>query len=364
MENENGVIIEESDSAATGETTEIASPSTTSSEETDQVNAVESKDSQEENSLPQNFRDGYKSLERDVKEKYKPVVDKVEALGGMAVLDALKPLTDIFLNEQADPATVVQTLQQTLLPQHLEAVAWAAIDSPETQQVLLADPDIRNVISNTFFAGKSIESVQAFLELMEDEEIDPNTRALQQKVTDFERAQQENQTRQQSLEANQRVQDLQKRFFVDTAEEVVGKFNLNAPEGATEADKQLFADTIEDLRFAAQGRFLKDNSEPYMQIQEMYAKGYVTQARVAEARLQNKWQATLIKTAERHSNQLKSVIGSQKAEQVQKAQNIRPDVTGNVPMTQQTNSERYDLNDPNWLTNFLSEFKREAALRG
>jgi hypothetical protein len=143
----------------------------------------------------------------------------------------------------------------------------------------------------------------------------------------------------------------------------VKQFNLVAPEGSSPEDKQLFEDTVSDVRFAAQGRFLQTNYQEYAQIQDMYAKGHVTQARVAEARLQNKWQATLIQTAERHSKQLQAMSASRKQEQQAKVANTRPDLSGNVPHTEKKAESAYNLDDPNFLENFLREFKADAASR-
>lgn len=369
-----GVIEETPSSAATGEQIEgnvENTPATETPTETpvsDMEVAAEPKEGDESgepqkaDTTPKHFREGYEALEKDVKEKYKPIAEAVDALGGIEVVNALKPLAELTLNENADAATVISTLKEVLLPQHLESVAWAAIDNPDTQEVILSDPEVLQVISNKFFGGKSIEEVQSLMEsLGADDETDPRLSEALGKLTAYERAQKEEEARTQQAAAEQRVNDLQKRFYVDTAEAVVKQFNLTAPEGASPEDKQLFEDTVEDVRFAAQGRFLKDNAGEYMQIQDMYAKGHVTQARVAEARLQNKWQATLIKTAERHSLQLQAMSASRKAQQQAKVAETRPDLTGNVPNTETKKSEQYDLNDPNWLQNFLSEFKADAA---
>ncbi len=378
MPNETGVNEEIPTSGATAEieetvdnTPEAQAPietpvSNTEAEAQTQEGSEKTGDTQkpEADTTPKHFREGYEALEKDVKEKYKPVHEAVEALGGLEVLKALKPLAELALNENADSATVISTLKDVLLPQHLESVAWAALDNAETQEVVLNDPDVQSVIAAKFFGGRSLEEVQSVLEALgTDEESDPRLAEALKKVNSFESAKKADEARVQQAAADQRVQDLQKRFYVDTAESVVKQFNLVAPGGASPEDKQLFEDTVEDLRFAAQGRFLQTNSQEYLQIQDMYAKGHVTQARVAEARLQNKWQATLIKTAERHSKQLQAMSASRKQEQQAKVANTRPDLTGNVPHTPEKKSEQYDINDPNFLENFLKEFKADAAAR-
>ena len=360
-ENINGVSPELPTPSATGEQTGLEETSDLVESKEIQIEAGQERQAETEvKPEPKHFREGYEALERDVKQ-YKPIADAVNELGGLEVIKALKPLADMALDESIDPDIVVKTLQETLLPQHLEAVAWAAIDNPESQAALLADPDIRQVISDRLFNGRSIEDVQAALEVLAEEDVDPETLRLRQELNQFKSQQQQIKEQQEFSASQGRVNELQKRFFMDTADEVVKQLNMVAPVGATDEDKKLFEDTIVDMRYAAQGRFLTENQDAYLQIQDMYAKGFVTQARVSEARLHNKWQATLIKTAERASKQLQSRIETVKNAQQARTQNIRPDVTGNTPKSEVKGQERYDLNDPNCLNNFLEEFKREAA---
>lgn len=319
---------------------------------------------EEQPKIPEHFRKGYEALEKDVKEKYKPLAEAVEQLGGPQVLEALKPIAELMMNEAADQATVVNTLKESLLPQHLEALAWAALDSPATQTVILDDPDVRQVIADKFFDGRSIEEVQASLEgIPADDDLDPETARMRQELNTLKNADKQQREQEETRQRQLRTQELEKRFFVDTAADVVRQFNLAAPEGASEADKQMFSDTVEDFQYSAQGRFLKDNYRAYEHIQDLYAKGLATQARIGEAQLHNKWQATLIKTAERFSKKLQAYSEAATLKQEQKAQGVRPDVTGNVPNTQTEKPKQYDLTDPNWLNDFLGEFKREAAAR-
>lgn len=374
MTNEDGVNEENSTPVANDQETEnIETPvveaeaaEAEESQEPAQEGAVDSTGDpkpEAEKTTPKHFREGYEALERDVKEKYKPIAEEVEALGGLDVVKALKPLAELALNENAEASEVVSVLKEFLLPSHMESVAWAALDNPATQEVVLNDPDVQAVISAKYFNGMSIEEVQSMLEVLgAEEEADPRLSEALKKVNSFENAQKQAAAQAEQAAASQRVQDLQKRFYVDTAEQVVKQFGLTAPEGASPEDKQLFEDTVEDVRFAAQGRFLKENSDAYLHIQEMYANGHVTQARVAEARLQNKWQATLIKTAERHSKQLQAMSASRKVEQQKKVANTRPDLSGNVPHDETKKADQYDLSDPNWLENFVKDFKRDAAL--
>ncbi len=376
MPNENGVNEDLSASVATDQSIEnevIETPvveaeaeKPAEGQEAAKEEVVEAGDPKSEaDKTPKHFREGYEALERDVKEKYKPVMDVVDALGGIEVLNALKPLADLALNADADAADVVKTLKEVMLPQHMEAVAWSALDNPATQEVIMNDPDVQQAISDRFFSGKSIEEVQSLMETLgAEEELDPEKAEMKRQIAAINAAKTSEEAQKQQTEATQRTQDLEKRFYVDTAEEVLKRFNLVAPDGASAEDKQLFENTVEDIRYAAQGRFLKDNANEYMQIHNMYAKGLITQARVAEARLQNKWQSALIRTAERHSKQLQAVSASRKVEQQQKVANTRPDVTGNAPNEAKPNQEQYDLNSPDFLEQFLKDFKATAASRG
>lgn len=376
MPNENGVNEDISSSVATDQETEnevidtpvVEAESAKADEgnEPAQEGAADSTGDPkpEADNSPKHFREGYDALAKDVKEKYKPVMDEVDLLGGVEVLRALKPLADLALNADASAADVVRTLKEVMLPQHMEAVAWSALDNPATQEVIMNDPDVQQAISDRFFQGRSLEEVQSMMEVLgAEEESDPEKAEMKKQLASINESQRTEAARKQQEEANRRTDDLQKRFYVDTAEEVLKRFNMVAPEGASAEDKQLFENTVEDIRYAAQGRFLNEHSGEYMQIHDMYAKGLVTQARVAEARLHNTWQATLIRTAERHSKQLQAMSASRKSEQQAKVANTRPDVSGNAPNEAKPNQTQYDLSDPNWLDGFLADFKREAALR-
>lgn len=375
MPNENEEITENSQLQAPSADENVNLENQSSTEESTKVEATEEKSVAQEGTeektedktqqLPEHFRKGYEALEKDVNEKYKPVAKVVDELGGIEVVKALAPLAELIANEDADQAQVIETLKQTLLPQHLEALAWASLDNPETQAVVLEDPEVLQVLSDKFFNGKSISEVQAALQFaVEAEDEDPEKAELRKQLKAVNDEKKSEQDRVTAKASEDRVNDLQKRFFMDTADEVVKQFNLAAPDGATEADRQMFTDTVDDLRFAAQGRFLHENQQEYLKIQDMYARGLGSQARVIEARLHNKWQATLIKTAERMSNNLKDIANARQSNQQAKVQGVRPDVNGNAGQTQQVEEERYDLNDPNWLQNFQEQFRQERVRRG
>jgi hypothetical protein len=313
---------------------------------------------------PEHFRRGYEALEKDVNEKYKPLSEKVASYGGIEVIEAMKPLLELATNENVEPETVVSTLRSTLLPQHLEAVAWAALDNPETQRVILEDPDVLTAISQKLFNGRSIEDVQNALALSDDSDIDPELAAVKKQLAERDARDRQAAESAAATQANQRVTELQDRFFEKTCDGVLNQFSLVAPNGASDTDKQVYSDAVTDLKYAAQGRFLAEHANDYMRIQEMYARGLQSQAKIAETRLQNAWQATLIKTAERYSQQLKARTDAVKADLKAKTEGVRPDVSGgNVENSSSNKQERYDLNDPNWLTKFLAEFKQEAANR-
>ncbi len=350
--------------AAAGDTNEAVIETSTDAVETapeqeSSENKVEAKQEP-----PEHFREGYARLEKDVNEKYKPVVSKVDALGGVAVLDAIEPLLKLTMDESIGADEAVATLKQSILPQHLESLAWAALDNPDTQRVILQDPDVLQAISQQLFSGKSIEEVQAALANSVDDDVDPELAAVRKQLSERDARDKAAQEAQESQAANQRVEELQNRFFENTCNEVLKQFNFNAPEGASEADKKAMNDSVIDLKYAAQGRFLSEHAQDYGRIQELHAKGLGTQARIAETRLQNMWQATLIQTAERFSQQVASQSAAKKAEQQAKINGVNPDISGgNVTSSETQKSERYDLNDPNWLQNFMTEFKREAAGR-
>lgn len=314
---------------------------------------------------PEHFREGYKALEKDVNEKYKPIYDKVDSYGGIEVIDAMKPLLELATNENVEPETVVSTLREALLPQHLEAVAWAALDNPETQKVILEDPDVLKAISEKLFQGRSIEDVQNALALAtSEEETNPELAALKRSLAERDARDKAEAQRVQNSQAQQRVNELEQHFFEKTSDSVLNQFSLVAPDGASDTDKQAYTDAVTDLKYAAQGRFLAEHASDYMRIQEMYAKGLQSQAKIAETRLQNAWQATLIKTAERYSQQLKARNVAVKAELKAKTDGVRPDVSGgNIDSSSSGKQERYDLNDPNWLNKFMDEFRRDAANR-
>jgi hypothetical protein len=334
---------------------------------TDQSAAQEGADQQTDKTSqqpPEHFRKGYEALERDVNEKYKPLANEVEQMGGLEVIKALAPLAEIAIDENADPTAVVEAFRSTFLPQHMEAIAWAALDDAATQDIILSDPDVLSTISQKLFNGKTIEEVQAALQYAGDvEDEDPEKAQLKSQLAKIESDKKTAADQEAARVAGTRVNDFQKRFFVDTADEVVKQFNLVAPDGASEEDKQLFADTLEDVRYAAQGRFLSENNQEYLRIQKMVEDGFLTQARVAEAKLHNKWQATLIRTAERVSKQLRNSIEHTKSSQQTKVQGVRPDVSGNAGQTQEKNQEQYDLSDPNFMNDFLAEWKAERARR-
>jgi len=361
------ITTEDTAQPATGEQ-EVTTQSAPEAEATEQVAAQEGVTETTETAdkePPEHFRKGYEALERDVKEKYKPVAEAVDKLGGLAVINALEPLAKVILDPDADPDLVVKTMQEAFLPEHVEALAWSALDNPNVQEIILNDPEVRKNISEKLFNGMSIEDVQAAVAFHETEsETDPEKLQLKADLKKIQDAQNAATAQETAKASEARVVEFQKRFFEDTAEEVVKQFSLSPAADASEVEKQMFNDTIEDLRYAAQGRFLANHVKDYMQIADMVSKGLTSQARAAEARLHNKWQAVLIQTAERQNKQLRALVESSKAEQITKAKNIRPDVTaGNAGNQVAKQEAAYDPSDPDFLTKFMEDFKRDLATR-
>ncbi|MGA9771675.1 MAG: hypothetical protein WBV94_21775 [Blastocatellia bacterium] len=64
-------------------------------------------------------------LERDIREKYRPVHDEVESLGG---LDLVRSIASPLLREQLDGEEVLRTIEAERGKDNYETVAWAVMD--------------------------------------------------------------------------------------------------------------------------------------------------------------------------------------------------------------------------------------------
>ena len=344
-------------------TTEQPQESVEKAEETQEVKP------EDDPRVPQQLRDHLKGLEKDLR-TYKPAYTGLEKAATelfgtqnpediQATLETMKaaaPLLKVVLDTQSTPTQVVQALQNALPAEHMESVAWAALNDPATQAVIFDDPEVLKTISDKFFNGRSLEDVQALLESNPETEVDPEREAWRNEQKLFKQERERETSERNQRATQERTNQLMTRFFETPAQTVIAEdFKLVAPEGSSEADKQLFSDTAKDIRFAAQGRFLEENMDAYMQIQNLYSQGRGLQAQAAEIRLQNKYHATLIKVAERNANLLKSRSVSQVNGQQAKINGVRPDVTGSVDGTTKT-EEHFDIDAPDFAQKFAASF--------
>jgi hypothetical protein len=244
---------------------------------------------------------------------YRELFDEI---GGAPVVEAL---TTLLNDENAD-------LTSVLHPSQIESVVWQALDSPANQELILQDPDVQRAIADAFFEGRDLQSVRELVDYWADVEVDQGY----QQEREYQLA--ESQAKEEQI-----AYDLQERFFVETEQDIAERFHLTDPD---------VAEIRSDIRLAAQARFLSEHAEDYLQVQRMLAQGHSLQAQVAEARLNNQWQATLIKTAER----LGKVRPQQQAPGLSKPAKAK----GNG----------YDIGSNDWLSRFVSDFKQERLARG
>lgn len=230
--------------------------------------------------------------------------------------ESAETLADLLNAE--DPT---ETLMAILPPDQLETFAYRVVDNAATQDLLLADPAIRQAISEKLFDGISIEDIQdnilPYLELSADS---------------FER-QQEREA--ESIAANERVLDFQETFFVGPVDQTIAALGINASN----------VEAIQDALMLAQSKFLKANNAAYLQLQFTIEKyGRTDNTLLQEAILSNKWQAHLTK----------------------ELQKLRPrSKAASVPSTRSTQeSKSYDLGSNDWLSDFVKDFKNERIKRG
>lgn len=359
------------DNSATTEATEAIQPEVATEQAQESTEKAETQEAKPDESLiPESFREHTKSLEKDIREKYTPAYVELEKTATelfgttnpediqatLQTMQAAAPLLKVVLDPQSSPVQVVAALQQALPAEHMESVAWAALNDPATQSVIFDDPEVLKTIEEKLFNGRTVQEIQSLLAERPETEVDPEKEAWRREQAQF-RSERERETSERNQRATQeRTQQLMTRFFEAPAQQVIAEdFKLVAPEGASEVDKALFSDTAKDIRFAAQGRFLEENMDAYMQIQSLYAKGHGLQAQAAEIRLQNKYHATLIKTAERHANLLKARSVATVNGQQAKINGVRPDVTGSVQAGEKQ-EERWDIDAPDFAQKFAKSF--------
>jgi len=356
------------DSTVTDELSEVAPPETasdTSSPQEQSTQEAKPDDPAESKDL-KTVRDWGRSLEKDLRPLKAGIETTAKELYGtnnpediqaaMQTIQALAPSIKVLTDPNAAQADVVSTLQRMLPPEHVEALVWAGLNDPRSHEFIFSDPEVLQTISERLFDGRSIEDVQNVLANATETDFDPATTELRKELASIRAEKAREISEKQTMASQKASEDLLSRFFEAPAQTVIAEdFKLVAPEGASEADKQLFADTAEDIRYAAQGRFLKANMDAYMQIDSLYRKGMVVQAQAAEIRLANRYHATLIKTAERHANLLKSRSVATVNGQQAKINGVRPDVTGSVEQGEKP-VERWDIDAPDFAQKFAASF--------
>lgn len=359
--------VDNSASETITEETPVVTDETQESSETAETEAKPEDDPK----IPQNFRDQMKALNADIKAKYKPVYTGLEKVSSdlfgsaepedvqaaIQTVQALAPTIKVITDQNSSQADVVSAIQKLLPAEHVEGLAWAALNDPATQDVIFADPEVLQTIAEKLFDGRGIEEIKALLANAPETEVDPEKEAWRAEQNTFRSEQARIKSENAARVADEQSNQLMTRFFEGPAQTViVDDFKLVAPEGASEADKALFTETAKDIRFAAQGRFLEANMPAYMQINNLYRQGKGIQAQAAEIRLQNKYHATLIKVAERNSKLLESRSAATVNGQQDKINNVRPDVKGSVEGNGNREDKPYDVDDPG----FMQRFQRDV----
>src|SRR5262249_55406079 len=146
---------------------------------------------------------------------------------------ALAPQLKVLTDPMATSDNVVNTLQHMLPAEHIETLAWAALNDPATQQVIFDDPEVIQAIEQRYFQGRSLDEVQQILADVPGD-IDPATANLRREVAAMraEKDREVSQARDRAIA--ERTQGLMNRFFEMPAQQVIaGDFKLVAPEGAT-----------------------------------------------------------------------------------------------------------------------------------
>lgn len=310
--------------------------------------------------VPPELREHLKGLERDLK-TYKPAFVGLETAAktlfgtstpedvqaAIQTVQALAPQIKVLTDSNATQADVVSTLQQMLPPENMEALAWHVLNNPANHEAIFTDSEVVKAIEDRFLQGRTFAEIESLLANAPETEADPEREAWRREQASFQAERQREASERTTREANQRSSELASRFFEEPTKRILAEdFKLAAPEGASEADKQLFADTAEDIGYVAQARFAKENMAAFMQIDQLYRQGRQVQAQAAEIRLANRYHATLIKTAERHVNLLKSRSVAVVNDQQGKINGVRTEVSGSVEAGQQKQGPVWDYDKP------------------
>lgn len=310
-----------------------------------------------EKDIKQRFAPAYAGLEKTATELYGAATPE-DVQAALQTVQTLAPALKVLIDPAAKQADVISTLTSLLPAEHMETLTWAALNDPQNQEFIFSDPEVLKTISDKLFEGRTIEEMQSLLKANPVTASDPEREAWRKEQSEFKAEQQRVKTQKENETADTRRNELMTRFFETPAQRVIAEdFKLVAPEGASEADKQLFSDTAKDIRFAAQGRFLEANMDEYQRIQNLYASGRQVQAQAAEIRLAHRYEATLIKTTERHANLLKSRSTAKTGEQQDKINSVRPDVSGSVAGNGIQKKEDWgNPDDPSFAQRFAASF--------
>jgi hypothetical protein len=240
----------------------------------------------------------------------------IELLGGVEAASALGKVL-------SDPSS---DLAQILPSEQIESLVWSALENPATQAVVLQDPAVLAAISNQLFFGHSIQDIQSLL-------------AQYQRGDGLS----EEQLEQQHVESETRVQNFQRSFFTEGIDELV------SCSGVDESD----VEGISDRLLLARTRFLDANHQEFLHMQGLHEAGRT--APVQEARLRNKWTATLLK-------ELAKISGSNRSAKVKtKPMNTRDAKDDDRP------AKPIDAginNNGDWLHEFTKDFSKERKARG
>jgi len=224
----------------------------------------------------------------------------------------------ILLNSEDINSTLVNVLSRD----QMESFAWHVLDNTSVQDIVLADPAIREAISQRLFDGLSIDYIQENI-LPQDYEADSFDRQQKREA--------------EIIEGNERVLDFQETFFVEGVDDTIKSLGINTSN----------IERVQDALMLAQAKFLKANHAAYLQLQstiEKYGRSEATL--LAESRLHNQWHAFLLKELQK--------LSSQKF----KAAPVRSE-------PKETNSSKsYDLGSNDWLNDFVQDFKAERLRRG
>lgn len=246
-----------------------------------------------------------------------------------------------------------------MLPQeHVEAMAWAALNDSATQDIIFDDPEVLQTISEKLFDGKSIEEIKALLANAPEVEADPEREAWRKEQADFKAERQREKLQTEQAAAHMRTQEFASRFYESTAQRVIADdLKLVAPEGASEQDKKDFEFAAKAAKFTAQALFIEQNGPAAEQLQMLHAKGSrpTAEAIKSEISLANRYEATLIKTTQFFLNLLAARSVATVNGQQEKINGVRPDVKGSVDASKTQTDRPYDVDSPDFMQRFTRD---------